>query len=410
MNHRYSLGSVYLVVFLDMLGFGLIIPIMRDLSVELIKNSQWTLDPVFFSGLFMGAYSLFQFLFAPLLGRLSDAQGRKPVLLISVAGNVLSYLLWYISGSALLFLISRIVSGATGANIAVAQSYIADVRQGKERAKAMGAMGALLGLGFVLGPYLGGVASEWDASMMPIIGQFAGNSFSAVGLIAMFLSLLNLLWILVTVRETVPQERTHTFKTSDLSLIASVFFRENIGRLFVLYFFFQAAFVFFESTLAWDLKNRFGQNTRDTGNFFAYLGVLMILVQGGVYRRMVDKLSTQKIIFYGALFAALSMLFMVFSPTIVWFSVAIAFFALGMGLGNPSMSSLVSFYSSEDEQGMNLGIMQSLGALTRFAAPLVGTTLYMLHSTGAYWISFVFFAVAFGLARMLRKEEDVRSS
>lgn len=399
---KSALGSIYLVVFLDMLGFGLLIPIIRDLTEELALKSMLDNDPEVLAGILMASYSLAQFLFTPLLGRISDMRGRKPILILSIAGNVMSYFLWIISSSYLVFLVSRIVSGVTGANISVAQSYIADVKKGKERAKAMGMMGAMLGTGFVIGPYIGGLASRVAPEQLPLIGGLAGNSFAAVGLLAMLLSAINLVWVIVRLRETHGEGREKTRRTINLLDIGRAFLQKNTGRILVISFFFQAGFVFLESVLAWDLQNRYYMDAKRTGDFFAFLGIVMILVQGGVYRRIVDKVATNKIVLYGTVFAFASMIWLAVSMNFWFFAVGIVLFALGMGLGNPSLTTIMSFYSGKDDQGENLGLMQSLGAATRFIVPVLATSIYVIHSMAPYYIAALTFLTAFVMTLSLR--------
>ena len=153
---RANLTVVYLVVFLDMLGFGVIIPVLRDLTAYLVQGSSLSAGaPEFYMGLLMASYSGAQMISAPFIGRLSDIYGRRPVFLFSALGNLASYVVWILSNSYWMFLIGRIISGITGGNIAIAQSILADNTTPEERPRAMGLLGAAIGMGFVLGPFLG---------------------------------------------------------------------------------------------------------------------------------------------------------------------------------------------------------------------------------------------------------------
>ncbi|RME91038.1 MAG: MFS transporter [Candidatus Hydrogenedentota bacterium] len=404
---KASLGSIYFVIFLDMLGFGTLIPVIRDFTKLLIENSK--MDTVHFatySGILMSTYSIFQFIFAPMLGRLSDRYGRRPVLLFSVFGNVISYFIWAISNSFWLFLISRVISGATGGNISVAQSYIADVTTRENRAKAMGLMGAIFGLGFILGPFLGGVLSNIDISHVSIFG-IPFNRFSMIGIFTMGLSIINLVWLLWKVAE--PEVKRPKFQSLRQLINPAVLLKEfrnpDLGKLFLINFLLSIAFVHLESTLSWDLLDRFKLDTENTGYFFAYLGIIMVIVQGGIYRRFAKTGKEVSLTHFGLALTALMLLLIPFSYPLALMMVTIALLALGMGFANPSITALISLRASETEQGLSLGISQSFGSLARVLAPVTATALYDNLSHSAPFLSAGGFALtAFLIALTLKKE------
>ena len=403
-----KLGAIYLVIFLDMLGFGTIIPVIRDFTILLVDQSNLTgWDYATLSGILMSVYSVFQFVFAPLLGRLSDQHGRKPILLVSVLGNVISYFLWAVSNSFGLFLISRIISGATGGNISVAQSYIADVTTRENRAKAMGLMGAIFGLGFILGPFLGGLLSKVDISHISF-GLIKFNRFSLIGIFTMSLSLINLIWISLSLREPVKNKPKFT-SLKDLVnplLLFRQFLNPVLGRLFLINFLLSIGFVHIESTLAWDLLDRFKLETSQTGYFFAYLGVVMVFIQGGIYRRVHKKGNEAKLAKIGLIFSAVALFLIPFSYPLLIMGGVIAVLAFGMGFANPSLTTLVSLNSQDENQGFNLGIVQSLGSLARALAPVSATLLYdhLAHSAPFFSASifvFIGFLIALGLSKKI---------
>lgn len=405
---KAGLGPIYLVIFLDMLGFGTIIPVIRDFTKLLVENSSMnTTDYATLSGILMSSYSIFQFVFAPMLGRLSDKYGRRPILLVSVFGNVISYFIWAISNSFGLFLVSRIISGATGGNIAVAQSYIADVTTRENRAKAMGLMGAIFGLGFILGPFLGGLLSKVDISHISLLG-IPFNQFSMIGIFTMALSLVNLIWIFTHVAEPeVKRPKYQRLKEliNPASLIKE-FMNPELGKLFLINFLLSVAFVHLESTLAWDLLDRFKLNTESTGYFFAYLGVIMVIVQGGIYRRMAKKGNEVPLARFGLATTMVTLAVLPFSYPLAVMCVTIAILALGMGFANPSLTALISLTSTEEDQGLNLGIAQSFGSLARVLAPITATALYDNMSHQAPFISAAIFAGISLIIAMTLKKTD----
>lgn len=405
-NQSVRLGSIYLVAFLDMLGFGVIIPVIRDFTLELSRAGGvgWASPPVL-SGILMASYSLFQFLFAPLLGRLSDQYGRKPILLVSIFGNILSYGLWVISQDFWVFLGSRIISGATGGNISVAQSYIADVTNKEERGRAMGMMGAVFGLGLTIGPFLGGAAMI--ISDNPILSTIKFNGYSHIGLIIGGLSIINLLYVWIGLAE--PRERVLTAgkKVVNPVVLTRSLLKPQFGMLVIIFFLMQLAFIHLEATLSWDLLDRFNLSTEHTGYFFAYLGIVMIVIQGGVYRRMHKKHGENRLSKQGLLAMALGLILIPLYSELWYLMIVIIIFAYGMGLASPSLTTLGSLVSSEDEQGMNLGIMQSFGSLARIIAPVTANILYSGLTTSSPFTTGGFLAfIAFVLMLRLKIKDS----
>lgn len=366
-------GSIYLVIFLDMLGFGTIIPVIRDLTRELLEKSNLDLSKgEIYGGILMAAYSFAQFLASPLIGRLSDQYGRKPLLLFSVMGNALAYLMWALSQNFGVFLISRLLAGISGGNIGVAQSYLADTTEESERAKAMGMMGAIFGLGFILGPFLGAELSKFSMD-----ASFSGNSFAAIGYFTFALNLMNFLWILFALRE--PQKRR--LQETQRKLLNPKVLWEHlshgpVAKLLAVYFLLQLGFVQLESVLAWDLLYRFSFSTQQTGYFFAAMGVVMIVVQGGIYRYLVAKYPVARIATLGLLVTTLAYFILPWQNIVLMYFIGITFLAYGLGTTNPSMPTLISFKSNAQEQGFHLGIMHSLGALSRIIAPILATSSF----------------------------------
>ncbi len=408
---KISLFPIYMVAFIDMLGFGVIIPVLRDFTRFLADASNYqSIEHATLSGILMASYSLAQFIFAPILGRLSDRFGRKKLLFLSVAGNVLSYAIWAISNSYGLFLISRLISGMTGGNISVAQSYLADVTSEEDRGKAMGMIGALFGIGFILGPFIGGILSsvditKWSSSMITF------NQFSAIGIFCASLSIANLVLIVFLLQESLQHPKKESSKHNGLKSIMNAARGGSsvIGRLYLIHILISITFVSLEVTLAWDLLYRFKLDTKETGYFFAYMGVMMAIVQGGIYRILYRKIQGSLLLQIGLIATLVSFgLYRSFNE-LVFFCLVIALLSFGLGILNSSLLTLVSLFSKKEDHGINLGIMQSLSALTRAFIPLVTTLIYdYIHPGIISLLSFCYILIALVVSFRFQKPKTMR--
>ena len=400
-----------MVAFIDMLGFGVIIPVLRDFTRFLADASNYqSIEHATLSGILMASYSLAQFIFAPILGRLSDRYGRKKILFLSVAGNVLSYAIWAISNSYGLFLISRLISGMTGGNISVAQSYLADVTSKEERGKAMGMIGALFGIGFILGPFIGGVLSSVDITKWSI-GMIIFNHFSAIGIFCAFLSIINLILIVFLLKESLQHPKEEGNKHNGLNLIKSIAKgnQSAVGRLYLIHILISITFVSLEVTLAWDLLYRFKLDTKETGYFFAYMGVMMVIVQGGIYRILYRKIQGNLLLQIGLIATLISFSFYRSSNELIFFFLVIALLSFGLGILNSSLLTLVSLFSKKEDHGVNLGIMQSLSALTRAFIPIIATFIYdYIHPGIIPLFSFFYVLIAFIVSFGFKKSKTIR--
>jgi len=371
-----KLISIYIVVFLDMLGIGIMIPVIRDFTEFLVIESGYkTTNYATFAGVLMASYSLFQFFFAPILGRLSDIFGRKRVLQLSIIGNVISYFIWAITSNYVIFLFSRIISGMTGGNISVAQSYIADATNSSNRAKYMGLFGAVLGIGFIVGPFLGGIFSMIDLTMYST-GMIKFNPYSFIGVATMGLSIINLIWVQLSVhnirKEQFIHEKWYRLKISGMQAVRS----KGLKLIIVSYFFLSLGFMHIEATLAWDLKDRFELNTENTGYYFAFMGLIMALVQGGIYRILLKKYSINKILNIGLISLSIGMFLMIMKIHLLYTAIVTVVLAFGMGISSPSYLTITSNSANEEEQGITLGVLHSFGSLARIIAPISATLMY----------------------------------
>ncbi len=354
---------VFLTVFIDLLGFGMIVPLLPRYAAD------YGATP-FQSGLLVASYSLAQFLFAPMWGHLSDRMGRKPILAFTLAGNTVAYLLYAsatgIGGGLPLLFVSRTLSGFFAANISTAQAYVADVTTPANRAKGMGMIGMAFGLGFVLGPAIGGP-----------LGHYVGTW--APGVAAALLSLTACLVATFKLPESLtPELRASAQRRSGhpiLSLKHAVKSRELAGLL-VLFFFLVFGFANLESMLPLFLRDRFDFDEAHSGYVFAYIGVCIAFVQGFLLGRVSRRFGEVKILKIAPLFIAIGMQLYWIMPNLPLFLLVVPMVALGMGLSNPSVATLISKRTPPDIQGRTLGLSQSLGALARAISPGIAGWLY----------------------------------
>ena len=355
MKNRSALAILFVIVFVDLLGFGMVIPVMPLYAKQLGAPEAWT-------GLLSTGYSAMQFLFAPLWGRLSDRLGRRPVLLVSIFMTSAAFLLYGLAGSFPVLLASRLFAGAATANIAIARAFVADVTAAEDRAKGMGIIGAAFGLGFVLGPAIGSALSH--------------VSLAWPGLAAAALALANGVAAFFVLPE--PEER----QARDAAVRSRfhAFFREmgrpGIRRVILIYFLAVLAFSAMEATYAFLVKERYELSDRSVGLLFAYIGVIVVVVQGGLIGRLTRRFGEKALLVAGLALQAVALGALPFAAGVGGLLAATAPLALGSGLSQPSLSSLLSRFARADEQGGTLGIGESAAAFGRIIGPEAGTWTY----------------------------------
>ena len=351
-RRRASLGVIFLTVLLDLLGFGIVIPIL-----PLYAEKMHATD--FETGILLAIYSVMQLLFAPIWGRLSDRAGRRPVLLISIFGSIGSQLGYALAPSFWWLVVARGFAGVCGANITAAQAYIADVTDEKSRAAGMGMLGAAMGIGFVFGPAVGGFLSTRSANL-PF---FVAAAFAGVNFVSAFV-------LLKEPRSAGDRTRARTLTWAGLVRTATT---PRLLTLMLLFFVVTFGFANLEGTFSLFLERRFHYGRREASYLFTYIGLLMVIVQGGMVRRLVPRFGEQKMIVFGTLLMAIGFFLTRQADALPSLLVAIAVLAVGNGLNTPSLSSLISRGASGDHQGGVLGVSQSMGALARVVGPLIGT-------------------------------------
>ncbi len=369
LRRRSPLLVIFLTIFLDLLGFGLVIPLLPFFATDLGATG-------FQVGILMTAYSGMQFLFAPLWGRLSDRVGRRPVLLVSIAGNVVAMLLFSASTNLVIFFLARAFAGMANANIGTAQAYMADILPPEERTKGMGLIGAAFGLGFVLGPAVGGL--------------LATISLAAPALAAAALSALNLVLAWFNLPESLPpeaREKARLRRGSRLEAFKGSLSHPVLPFLFLLFFLTTVAFAQLETTFALFTHSRFGYDAKENGYLFAFIGIVLALVQGGVVHPLRKWVSEAAILLIGTVVLTAGLLFLTAVQGKMGLLVACSVLAVGHGMGSPALTALVSRQAPAHAQGQILGVNQSMGSLARVLGPLIGGFAFQYGSDVAPFFS-----------------------
>ena len=409
---RASMGVLFLTVFVDLVGFSIIFPLFPEMLDHYVQSDgaesligslaawlgEFTSHPdpdrqrlyttALFGGILGSIYSALQFVFAPFWGRLSDRTGRRPILLISISGLALAYLVWVFAGSFELLLLSRVVAGIMGGNISVATAAVADITGEKDRAKGMGMIGAAFGLGFILGPAIVGMLSGIDLTDTGLPGL---NRFSAPALAALGLSVWNLVWVKMRLPETLPPEQrgtgiSHVRSFNPLRLLSGHNLPEGVSATNLVFFLYQTAFAGMEFTLVFLAKERLGYKPHQMMWIFIFVGLLIALVQGGVVRRLAPRLGERRLIRIGLAMLIPGLLIVGWAPTEIPFYGGLALLAIGSALVSPCLSALVSLYTPADRQGEVLGVFRSVGALSRAIAPVIaGLVFWKLGSQWPYY-------------------------
>ncbi len=362
---------IFLVVFIDLLGFGIVIPLLPIFSQNELHMHETTI------GLVTGIFSLMQFIFTPLWGRLSDIYGRKPIIAFSLTGNVLSYFLLGLvfSGvfkSIFLLFLARALAGFFSANIGAAMAYISDITSENERSKGMGIIGASFGLGFVFGPFIGGLLAQ----------RFG---FGAPVFLSSLLSLTALVLTFVILKESLPEQYKRKSKKINLRFrnglrkLADALRHPHVGFLILLYFIITFSFsnIFSTFQLYTESESGFSFNIEQISYLFAYMGLLGAFVQGVLLRFLIKLIDEKKLLIIGNFIMAIGLAGIPFSHQSLGFLLlTLLLLGLGNGLNQPITLSLVSKYTDPDEQGGILGINQSLSSLARFLGPSWGGFVY----------------------------------
>lgn len=367
-----SLLVIFLSVFIDLIGFGIVMPLLPIYGKTFGANG-------FEIGLIIASFSVMQFLFAPVWGRLSDRIGRRPVILISNAGSTLSYAAFAIASTTTgsvglwMLLASRIFAGICGANISVASAYIADISPPEKRTQRMGLIGMAFGLGFVFGPALGAFSYQ-------SLG-LAGPGWVAAG----FCGFNFLLGCVVLVESWKPNaERVRP--RPNMEQWAHTLKQPTVGLVVVIYFLATFCFASFESTFGLFVKDVFALDAHHAGYLFTYCGVLAAFVQGGPIGRLNKRFGEQRLITGSLILVAVSFLCIALSQTLVGLLVSVGLLAVGWGINRPPALGLISLKTSSEEQGATLGVAQGAASLARIFGPIFASPLYAAKHAMPYLV------------------------
>jgi DHA1 family tetracycline resistance protein-like MFS transporter len=383
------MAILFFIVFIDLLGFGIIIPQLPFYGVH------FGASPAAVT-LLMSCYSLAQFFMSPVLGRLSDRIGRRPVLMVSTACSCLAYLWLGFANALWMLFAARLLAGAGAGNIAAAQAYITDVTSPEKRAKGMGMIGAAFGLGFTIGPWLGGIV----AGSNPTAEALQRPAFVAAGLSALaFLLVVGLL------KESLPKTGAPAPRASRWELARSSWHRPALRLLILLFFAVTAAFAGMETTFALWTKEAFGWGPEQVGWLFFFVGCVLIVVQGVLIGPLSRRLGEARLVLIGSAAIALGLATVTFASSVPILLCASACLALGMGLLNPSINSLISRQAGAEERGGVMGVAQSAASLARVVGPAVAGPLFEFVGRNApYYAGALVMLAVLGFALRLPRE------
>lgn len=376
MTDRKALLVIFLTIFIDLLGFGIIIPLLPDYSFKILHIDESVI------GLLVGIYSLMQFIFTPVWGSLSDIYGRKPILVMSLAGNVISYILMFLvfSGvfpSVYLLALSRAFAGIFSANLSAAQAVISDITPPEDRSKGMGILGAAFGLGFVFGPAMGGILSQHFGYGLPI-------AMSGI------FSLIALTLALTILKESLPEDIRKQNKRDfkgvtivNLRGVRDVLSNKKVGVYVIIFFFITFSFANIYGTflLFAERTDTLSLNQQEVGFLLSFLGIIGAIVQATLIKTFKAKIGEERSTLLGNFLVIFGLALIPFAPGVPALLVVMTVLGFGNGLNNPMLMGLISTSVSRDEQGSVLGINQSLGSLARFLGPVWGGFIYKFGYT-----------------------------
>lgn len=385
MKNNKSLMTIFLIVFIDLLGFGIILPLLPYIA------EKYSAGPLQI-GLLTATYSFFQLIASPILGRLSDRYGRKKLLIFSQLGSAFGYLILGLAGNLPLLFLSRIIDGITGGNISIAQAYIADVTDKKNRAKGMGILGAAFGLGFIFGPAIGGFLSKFS---------YAAPAYFATGV-----SLLSVLATVFFLKESVDEKiAIKSPKTKlDLAEFKRVISISPVGLLIFVFLILNFAFSIMQGNFALWTQKTFNFGPTNNGWLFAYVGIIAVLVQLKILPFLVKKFKEKTILYISLFFMFLGLILIPLSRQPNYLYLALIFLPIGNGLANPTIQALASENVPPEEYGGTLGILQSAGSLGRILGPIVGGEIFQSFGkdNAFYFAGFTIFSLLIYLKLKLK--------
>jgi DHA1 family tetracycline resistance protein-like MFS transporter len=377
---KSPLVIIFITVFVDLLGFGIVIPITPFYAEKYGATALAV-------GLLMSSYSLMQLIFAPIWGSLSDRIGRRPIILMSLLGSTLSYLIFGLADSLAVMFISRCFAGVFAANISTSQAYISDSTNAENRAKGMGLIGAAFGMGFVLGPLFGGYFSHFGYR----VPAYLASAICGINFVSAYLNLPE---------SRIPGRAGETERRAlTLQGIKRTFSMNLLGILVILTFLITFAFSNLEATFALFAEKKYQFGSVETGYIFGFIGLLMAIMQGGLIGRLVKRFGEKKLLVAGTISMLFGMILIPFVPHFYLLIGVLVLLGFGAGVNNPSLNSLISQYSDPGQVGAVMGVSQAMGSLARILGPMFGGYVYDRYGIEYPYIGAgVFMGIAIALA------------
>ena len=396
MKKKSALVLIFLTVFIDLLGFGILIPILPSFSVKELKIDEAAI------GIAIAAYSFIQFLFNPVLGKLSDKYGRKPVIVVCLFLNAVGYIIFSFTHSYLMLLFSRIIAGIGGSSIGVAQAYIADVTTRENRSKGMGLIGSAFGLGFVFGPLIGGLLSEFGYA----ITGFVAAGFSMIAFV------LTIFYLPESLKKhnnlTEVEQNVKKRRLFDVEAMKKILAKPDLAVLVFLFFILTFSFANIYGTFALLGLKVYGFTDIQNGYMFGIVGLTSAIVQGGLIG-FVGKIMNKKSMLIIASFLIMVTLALIpYAGTFLGLAIVSIILSYGTGTFQPTILSLISEVTSESEQGITLGLNQSLSSFARVLGPLWGGFAFEYLGypfpflTGAAFTFIIFLLTVFYLPKKIK--------
>ena len=426
MNQKKSsvLSIVFFTVFLDIVGFSILFPLfpallnwyvthegnhslIGQLAAGLTRLADGNQLAVYtlFGGILGSLYGILQFFFSVVWGALSDKIGRRPTLLFTLTGTLFSYVIWLFAGNFVLLIAARILGGMMAGNISTASAAVADSTEPKDRAKGMAVVGVAIGLGFILGPAIGGFFASLHLESDVVEGAFALHPFSGAALASLVLAAVNLLWVARRFPETHPIENRSAQVQERSFRPLQQLKRLNypgVQRANLLYLIYLTAFAGVEFTLTFLAVERLNYTPMDLAGVFVFVGLIIAFVQGGLVRRLVPKFGERVLVRFGLLMNGPGFLLLAEAQSSFALFLGLAFMAIGSAFLMPCMSALVSRYCPPQSQGLSMGVFRSMGSLSRAAGPLLGAFLFWKYGSSApYWAATGILLIPIGMAVQL---------
>lgn len=434
-HKKHTLGIIFLTLFLDLVGFSIIFPLFPAMldyylpngtgatnllgqlvaPLSALAEKRGAVDPdfmtaVLFGGILGSLYSILQFICAPLWGAYSDKVGRRKVLLITVAGLAISYGAWFFAASFWILVLARVLGGIMGGNLSVATAAVADSTSREKRTSGLAVIGIAFGLGFIVGPGIGGLFAQINLlDMYPNLEQFGVNPFSVPALVSCLIALVNLCWIASRFKETLPPEKRNSVASGDRNMNPARIFKSatpETSRTNLIYLIYMMAFSGMEFTLTFLAVERFMFTPAQNGGMFVFIGLVLVLVQGGIVRRLAGPVGEKRLAIAGIASGVFAFVLLAISLKLGPFFAALAIMAFSIGLASPTLSALISLYTKESEQGVALGVFRSAGSLARAIGPLVAAFVYFAYgSKSAYMFGAIIVILPLVLAFTLPQPE-----